>query len=130
MVRFGVLSWLLALPTPSAAAMAPVRDVLPQTITVHLTGGLAASHVTVWSTNLWSSHPSRLFMHQTVIKPSNGTFSYTIKPVYMVSFTSTHITALVDGVTIAAVVNTAYGSGLADIESTWSSAEFNSVTVR
>ncbi len=65
------------------------QTVVPQTITVHLTGGLAASRVTVWSTNLWSSRPSPWFVQRQGIHPSRGTFSYPIEPGYVVSFTST-----------------------------------------
>lgn len=64
------------------------QTVVPQTITVHLTGGLAAGRVAVWSTNLWSSHPGRWFVRGPVIRPSKGTFSYTIQAGYVVSFTS------------------------------------------
>jgi O-glycosyl hydrolase len=67
----------------------PGQYVRPQTITVHLTGGLKAGPVSVWSTSLLSSKPARWFVHRPSIHPKAGTFSYTIQPGYVVSFTST-----------------------------------------
>jgi hypothetical protein len=61
----------------------------PQTITVHLIGGLKTSNISVWSTDLLSPDPSHWFAHRPNAKVSKGTFSYTIKPGYVVSFTST-----------------------------------------
>lgn len=61
----------------------------PQTITVHLTGGLKTSNISVWSTNLLSPDPSAWFVHRLDVHVSRGTFSYAIKPGYIVSFTST-----------------------------------------
>ena len=60
-----------------------------QTITVHLTGGLKARSVSVWSTNLNSAKPSTWFVRDKYVHPSHGTFSYTIPPGFAVSFTST-----------------------------------------
>lgn len=67
----------------------PRQRVGPQTITVRLTGGLKASTVRVWSTDLSSSRPARWFVQRPDIHPSARTFSYTIQPGYVVSFTST-----------------------------------------
>jgi O-glycosyl hydrolase len=59
-----------------------------QVITVHLAGGLKTSPVSVWSTNLNSAKPSTWFVRDKYVRPSRGTFSYTIPPGYAVSFTS------------------------------------------
>lgn len=61
----------------------------PQRITVHVSGGLRDGPVEVWSTNLDSSRPSTWFVHRPDLHPSRGTFSYTIRPGYAVTFTST-----------------------------------------
>jgi O-glycosyl hydrolase len=60
-----------------------------RTITVHLRGGLARRNIAVWTTDSWSSKPAYWFVRQPDVHPSDGTFSYTIKPGYLVSFTST-----------------------------------------
>lgn len=67
----------------------PAQQVGPQTIRVRLTGGLTAGTVHVWATNLSSADPSTWFVQQPDIQPSNGAFSYSIPPGYVVSFTST-----------------------------------------
>jgi hypothetical protein len=68
----------------------PGRSIRPQTITVRLTGGLADRIVHVWSTNLESAAPGGWFVRQPPVTPRNGTFSYTIPPGFVVSFTSTN----------------------------------------
>ncbi len=60
-----------------------------QTIDVKLTGGLATGTVHVWATNLWSSKPATWFVRRADIHPAGGAFSYSIRPGYVVSFTST-----------------------------------------
>jgi O-glycosyl hydrolase len=65
------------------------QDIKPETITVHLTGGLTASDISVWSTDVTSASPGRWFVHRADVPVSKGTFSYTIQPGYVVSFTST-----------------------------------------
>ena len=61
----------------------------PQAIRVHLLGGLATSHISVWSTNLLSADPATWFVRQPDVYVSHGTFSYVLRPGYIVSFTST-----------------------------------------
>jgi hypothetical protein len=61
----------------------------PQRITVRLAGGLSGARVQVWSTDLTSANPARWFARRPEIRPDHGTFSYTIPPGYVVSFTST-----------------------------------------
>jgi hypothetical protein len=61
----------------------------PQTIRVHLLGGLKTSHISVWSTNVWSSSQASWFVQQPDVPVWHGTFSYVIQPGYVVSFTST-----------------------------------------
>src|SRR5215469_4231714 len=67
----------------------PNQVISPQPITVHLIGGLKTSNISVWSTNLLSPDPSRWFVRRPDVRVSKGTFSYVIKPGYIVSFTST-----------------------------------------
>jgi hypothetical protein len=71
------------------AGGAPGQQVRPQVITVRLTGGLAADHIAVWSTDLTSSRPSDWFVRQPDVPVSDGTFSYSVEPGYAVTFTST-----------------------------------------
>lgn len=61
----------------------------PQTILVHLRGGLKARDISVWATDLWSNKPANWFVERPVIHPTGGTFSYQVPPGYIVSFTST-----------------------------------------
>jgi O-glycosyl hydrolase len=65
------------------------QDVSPQTITVHLTGGLKTTDISVWSTNLQSTDSATWFVHRPDVHVSAGSFSYTLQPGYIVSFTST-----------------------------------------
>lgn len=68
----------------------PRQVIRAHTVTVHLTGGLDDKIVHVWSTNLESASPAAWFVRQRPIIPEHGTFSYVIKPGYIVSFTSTN----------------------------------------
>jgi hypothetical protein len=61
----------------------------PQTIVVHLLGGLKTGRIHVWSTNLRSTNPATWFVRQSDVRVSRGTFSYVIPPGSIVSFTST-----------------------------------------
>ncbi len=63
--------------------------VKPEKITATITGGLKDSDIAVWSTNLTSSNPSTWFVHRKDVTVTNGTFSYTIQPGELVTFTST-----------------------------------------
>ena len=65
------------------------QRVAAQPITVRLTGGLKAGVVHVWATTLTSADPATWFARRADIRPRNGTFTYTIPPGYVVSFTST-----------------------------------------
>jgi hypothetical protein len=65
------------------------KVVSPEKVTVHLTGGLATSDISVWETNLWSSKSANWFVRQPDVKVVNGTFSYTLQPGYVATFTST-----------------------------------------
>lgn len=67
----------------------PGQAVGPQTINVRLTGGLTAGTVHVWSTNLMSADSSTWFVQQPDIDASSGSFSYSVPPGFVVSFTST-----------------------------------------
>jgi O-glycosyl hydrolase len=65
------------------------QKIAPQTITVHLTGGLKTSGISVWASNLASPVPAHWFVQRPDVHVSHGTFSYTLQPGYVVSFTST-----------------------------------------
>jgi hypothetical protein len=65
------------------------QNISGETITVHLTGGLTTKNISVWSTDVDSASPSQWFVHRADVPVSDGTFSYTIQPGYVVSFTST-----------------------------------------
>jgi len=65
------------------------QTISPQTITVHLTGGLTTANISVWSTNLLSADSSHWFVQRPDVHVSKGSFSYTLQPGYIVSFTST-----------------------------------------
>jgi hypothetical protein len=56
----------------------------PQTISFHVTGGLAAAGVHVWETN-----NSRSFDHVADLTPVRGTFEYTFDPDSLYSLTTT-----------------------------------------
>jgi hypothetical protein len=60
-----------------------------QTITVHLTGGLAAKDIRVWETNFGAGNQAQLFYRRADIHPVRGAFSYPLPPGYIASFTST-----------------------------------------
>ena len=60
----------------------------PQTISVHLAGGLHASVVHVWATNLRGTGSS-WFIQQPNITAHSGTFTATLKAGYIYSFTTT-----------------------------------------
>ncbi len=64
------------------------QRVSAQAIKVRLTGGLKARDVQVWDTNLWSSSPRTWFVHRPDIRPKAGTFTYSVRPGYVVTFTS------------------------------------------
>jgi hypothetical protein len=61
----------------------------PRTIAVHLTSGLKTTGISVWTTNLWSAHPSGWFIQQPNVHVSKGAFTFTIPPGYIVTFSST-----------------------------------------
>jgi hypothetical protein len=64
------------------------QTVLPQTLRVRMIGSLSARTVHVWATNLWSSRPTRWFVHRADVHPRHGIFTYTVPPGYAISFTS------------------------------------------
>jgi Glycosyl hydrolase family 59/Concanavalin A-like lectin/glucanases superfamily len=67
----------------------PDQAARAQTIVVRLTGGLKSARIGVWTTNLSSGKPSTWFVRQRDVAVTDGTFTYTIKPDFAVSFTST-----------------------------------------
>jgi O-glycosyl hydrolase len=61
-----------------------------QDFTATISGGLnATGPVHVWATNFNSSSPSAWFQQLADVTPSNGTFSYTLQPGYLYTFTTT-----------------------------------------
>ncbi len=59
-----------------------------QTITVHVDSGLPTTAVHVRSTNLNSGKSGTWFFNRGTVHPSGGTFSYTLKPGFIYSFTT------------------------------------------
>ncbi len=74
-------AWSLVAQTSDAAG--------PQTITVHVTGGLPTTTVHVWATSLNPGTPAQWFQPQPDIAETNGTFTATLQPGYVYSFTTT-----------------------------------------
>jgi hypothetical protein len=74
-------AWSLVTQTTEAP-----RD---QTITVHVDSGLPDSAVHVWSTRLNSTKSSTWFFNRGTVHPKGGTFSYTLQPDFIYSFTTT-----------------------------------------
>jgi Glycosyl hydrolase family 59/Ricin-type beta-trefoil lectin domain/Concanavalin A-like lectin/glucanases superfamily len=60
-----------------------------QDLQFNVTGGLSTGTVHVWSTNVRSSNPADQFVRRSDITPSNGSFSLTVQPGYVYSFTTT-----------------------------------------
>lgn len=60
-----------------------------QKVTVNISGGLKTRTVHVWATNLDSSSPATWFVQMANITPTKGQFTYTLKPGYVYSFTTT-----------------------------------------
>jgi hypothetical protein len=58
----------------------------PQHVTIHVTGGLRARVVHVWSTNL---HGPGQFVQRRDITPHRGTFTVLLQPGYVYTFTTT-----------------------------------------
>jgi hypothetical protein len=65
------------------------ETVNPELINVTISGGLPASVVHVYETDLWSGNSSTWFVKEADIHPTNNSFSYTIPAGYVVSFTTT-----------------------------------------
>jgi hypothetical protein len=59
-----------------------------QTITVHLAGGLPTRTVHVWSTSIGASVRIKWFAQHADVKPHAGTFSYTLSPGFIYTFTT------------------------------------------
>ena len=81
----GGTDWSLVAQDTGGIRGQPVR---PQTVRVRLTGGLRASVVHVWATDLLSGDRTRSFTRRADIHPVRGAFTYTIPPGYAVSFSS------------------------------------------
>jgi hypothetical protein len=81
----------VTLAAPNAGAYSTVIETTtataPQTVTVHVTGGLPTGAVHVWSTDLSSSDSSGYFVRQSDITPASGAYTLTLAPgrVYTVS---------------------------------------------
>ncbi|HEY0537513.1 MAG TPA: ricin-type beta-trefoil lectin domain protein [Actinoallomurus sp.] len=55
----------------------------PQTVNVHVQGGLSTGTVHVWATNVNAPSASTSFVHTADITPSNGSYSLTMQPGYV-----------------------------------------------
>jgi O-glycosyl hydrolase len=60
-----------------------------QTVTVKVSGGLSTGTVHVWATNLASSKASDYFVHKPDVTPSGGSYTTTLQPGSVYSFTTT-----------------------------------------
>jgi O-glycosyl hydrolase len=60
-----------------------------QTVTVKVSGGLSTGTVHVWATNLASSKASDYFVHKPDVTPSGGSYTTTLQPGFVYSFTTT-----------------------------------------
>jgi hypothetical protein len=61
----------------------------PQTVRFNVTGGLSDGTVHVWSTDLASTDPSTWFVHAGDITPTNGSFTVTLQPGHVYTFSTT-----------------------------------------
>jgi hypothetical protein len=59
-----------------------------QQVDVTVTGGLSTGPVHVWATNLDSADSADWFRRLRDLTPSNGSFSYTLRPGYLYTFTT------------------------------------------
>ena len=60
-----------------------------QTLTVHVDSGLPSTAVHVWSTRLNGTGTNSWFFDRGTVHPHAGTFSYTLKPDFIYTFTTT-----------------------------------------
>jgi len=60
-----------------------------ETVRIHVTGGLSDGPVHVWSTDLRSKDPSTWFVHAGDVQPVNGTYTVTLQPGYVYTFSTT-----------------------------------------
>jgi O-glycosyl hydrolase len=74
-------AWSLVAQTSNAAG--------PQSITVHVKGGLPTTTVHAWATRLNPADPAGWFVRQPDIRLTRGSFTTTLQPGYVYSFTTT-----------------------------------------
>ena len=60
-----------------------------QTMTVKVAGGLSSGAVHVWQTNVNSGSSSDWFVHSGDVTPSGGSYTVTLQPGYVYTFTTT-----------------------------------------
>ncbi|WP_194898935.1 ricin-type beta-trefoil lectin domain protein [Catenulispora pinisilvae] len=60
-----------------------------QNVTVNVTGGLSNGTVHVWQTNVKSGSSSDWFVHSSDLTPSGGSYSTTLQPGYVYTFSTT-----------------------------------------
>src|SRR6266536_890947 len=72
--------WSMVVQTSIASAA--------QQITVTIAGGLSSGAVHLWATNLNSTNSADWFRHLSDVTPSNGTFTATLQPGYLYTFTT------------------------------------------
>jgi hypothetical protein len=73
-------AWSLVAQTTTATAA--------QTVSVHVTGGLPHSTVHVWSTNVNATDSADWMVHHADVHAAGGSFSYTLEPGYIYTFTT------------------------------------------
>ncbi|MEU0877062.1 RICIN domain-containing protein [Lentzea sp. NPDC005914] len=66
------------------------RATAPETFTATVTGGLPTGALRAWSSNLSSENPADWFVRQPDVTPVNGTWSVTLQPGRIYSFSTTN----------------------------------------
>jgi O-glycosyl hydrolase len=84
---------VVSLRSPSGndwSSIAETTDVTsPQQVAYQVSGGLSAGPVHVWATNLNSNNPDDWFVRLPDVQPTAGSFTVTLQPGYLYSFTTT-----------------------------------------
>lgn len=83
----------VTLQSPDHKAWSTIVETLdataPQTLTLHVTGGLPAGAVHVWSSDFSSANTSDYMVHGANLTPSGGTYTITLQPDRVYSLTTT-----------------------------------------
>ena len=84
---------VVSLRAPSSGDWSSIAETLdataPQPVDFAVSGGLSNGPVHVWATNLNSTDPADWFVRQPDVQQHDGSFSATLQPGYVYSFTTT-----------------------------------------